>query len=368
MAKVILSSFSSRNEYEHKLNAQEKEITKIINGDKNIIEAVSRFISAADAGIDACVDQTRPALAIDVEQIRSLVLSSHKRGIRFRCITEITTNNIHYCKQLLEIVDELRHLDNIVGTFYVSDIECLVPESLHKKSKLASQIIYWNVKETVKHQQYVFETLWNKAISAEQKINEIEKGELPEVIEIIHDTNEAQLLAHKLVSAAEKEVLVVFSSSNAFIRQVNAGGGQLVIKVANSRNVNVVILTPMNEVAKIMAKDLESQSTNIQIRAIEPSSRSTVSAVIVDRKFSIAVELKDDSKSTPQEAIGTSIYSTSKSTVLSYVSMFESLLKLTELYEESQSKLSDTTDELESMKKYVKEVLEEMDKFKKSRV
>jgi hypothetical protein len=34
--------------------------------------------------------------------------------------------------------------------------------------------------------------------------------------------------------------------------------------------------------------------------------------------------------------------------------MFESLLKLTELYEESQLKLNDTTDELETMKKYVK--------------
>jgi hypothetical protein len=48
--------------------------------------------------------------------------------------------------------------------------------------------------------------------------------------------------------------------------------------------------------------------------------------------------------------------------------MFESFLKLTELYEQSQAKLSDTTDELETMKKYVKEVLEEIDKFKKSRV
>jgi hypothetical protein len=42
-------------------------------------------------------------------------------------------------------------------------------------------------------------------------------------------------------------------------------------------------------------------------------------------------------------------------------------MKLTKLYEESQSKLSDTTDELEIMKRYVNEVLEEMDKFKKSR-
>ena len=57
----------------------------------------------------------------------------------------------------------------------------------------------------------------------------------------------------------------------------------------------------MNEVAKIMAKDLESQSTNIQIRAIEPSSRSTITVLVVDRKFSMAMELKDDSKSTPQE-------------------------------------------------------------------
>lgn len=142
------------------LNGREKEVTKIIQGDKNVFEAVSSFISAADTRIDACVDQSRPALSIDIEQIRALILSSHKRGVGLRCITEITTNNIHYCKQLLNIVDELRYLDNIVGTFYVSDKECLVPESIHKKSKPASQIIYWNVRETVEHQQHVFETLW----------------------------------------------------------------------------------------------------------------------------------------------------------------------------------------------------------------
>jgi hypothetical protein len=91
-----------------------------------------------------------------------------------------------------------------------------------------------------------------------------------------------------------------------------------------------------------------------------------VTVVIVDKKFSLAVELKDDSKTNIEEAIGTSTYSTSKSTVLSYVSMFESFLKLTELYDESQSKLNDTTDELEAMKKYLNEVLEEIDKFRKT--
>jgi hypothetical protein len=44
--------------------------------------------------------------------------------------------------------------------------------------------------------------------------------------------------------------------------------------------------------------------------------------------------------------------------------MFESFMRLTDLYEESQSKLNDMTDELEAMKKYVKEVLKGVDKFK----
>ncbi|MGH9985455.1 MAG: hypothetical protein ACRD8W_16055, partial [Nitrososphaeraceae archaeon] len=70
--------------------------------------------------------------------------------------------------------------------------------------------------------------------------------------------------------------------------------------------------------------------------------------VIIDKKFYLAVELKDHSKPVIADAVGTSTDSTSKSYVLSYVSMFESFLKLAELYEESQTKLNDTIDELEA--------------------
>jgi hypothetical protein len=89
--------------------------------------------------------------------------------------------------------------------------------------------------------------------------------------------------------------------------------------------------------------------------------------VIVDKKFSLAVELKDHSKPVIADAVGTSTDSTSKSPVLSYISIFESFLKLKELYEESRSKLNDTTDELEAIKKYLNEVLEEVDKFRKTK-
>ena len=44
---------------------------------------------------------------------------------------------------------------------------------MFEKGKVASQIIYSNVTEMREQQQYVFDTLWNKAVPAEQKIKEI---------------------------------------------------------------------------------------------------------------------------------------------------------------------------------------------------
>ena len=63
------------------MNAEEKEVAKIIHGDTNVLEAISRFISAANSRIDACVDQTRPALGTNIEQIKADALEEAKRQL-----------------------------------------------------------------------------------------------------------------------------------------------------------------------------------------------------------------------------------------------------------------------------------------------
>ena len=60
-------------------------------------------------------------------------------------------------------------------------------------------------------------------------------------------------------------------------------------------------------------------------REIQKQDNLISTIVIVDRKYVLATELKDDFKELFEEAIGVSTYSTSKPTVLSYVSIFESL-------------------------------------------
>jgi two-component system, OmpR family, sensor histidine kinase VicK len=72
----------------------------------------------------------------------------------------------------MSIVDGLRHLDGIKGNFMASEIEYLAPATSHEETKLSSLIIYSSVREIVEHQQYVFETLWNKSMSAEKRMKE----------------------------------------------------------------------------------------------------------------------------------------------------------------------------------------------------
>jgi len=59
-----------------------------------------------------------------------------------------------------------------------------------------------------------------------------------------------------------------------------------------------------------------------------------MTVLVVDKKYSLVVELRDDTKDDLKEAIGLATYSNSKSTVLSYVSIFDALWKQSELREE----------------------------------
>lgn len=94
---------------------------------ENVVKKVLRLFSNTRNRIFACVDHTRPFLAIKTEGARDSFIDARNRGIEIRFITEITTENISYCKELVKLVDELRHLDGIKGNFYINEIEYLAP-------------------------------------------------------------------------------------------------------------------------------------------------------------------------------------------------------------------------------------------------
>ena len=150
--------------------------TEVLTGEQNVVDTVLQFVSNAKNRIDACIDYSRPSLTIEIEQLKNAFLDAKSRGVKLRYVTEVTDDNIVYCKELLKMVDELRHIEGIKGNFYVSETEYIAPATLHEKGKPASKIIYSNVKEIVEHQQYVFDSFCSRAIPAERRIREIEEG------------------------------------------------------------------------------------------------------------------------------------------------------------------------------------------------
>jgi len=63
--------------------------------------------------------------------------------------------------------------------------------------------------------------------------------------------------------------------------------------------------------------------SDISIMNLDESSRIKASFLLVDRKSILFVGLKDDTKSTSFDAIGVSMFSSIRSTVISYVIIFE---------------------------------------------
>jgi two-component system sensor histidine kinase VicK len=333
-ASTPLSSLESYDlKADSSSNGEEK--TEVIYGEENVTNWALQRLSTISKTLDLCGDRYGPSIIVANEKIMQKYIELHNRGVRQRAITEITPENIVHCKQIMKF-QELRHLDGLKGYLSIADGRIVSTHAFRGERGLP-HAVESSVKVFVEQQQYFFETLWNKAIPADQKITEIEQGIEPEVIETIRDPKETQALTLEMIKSAKEEVLVIFSTSNAFRRQEKAGALNLLVKTAKSKNLKIRMLSPIDDYVRTIIDKIEREDKiKIEIRNIGEPLRTRVSVLIVDRSALLSAELKRDSKETSLEAIGLATYSNSKPTVLSYVSIFESLWDQTQLYEQTR--------------------------------
>jgi two-component system sensor histidine kinase VicK len=158
-----------------------------------------------------------PSVAMGVEVFRKGLYELKRRNVKSRFITDITKDNIKYCKELMQIT-ELRHLDRIKGNFALSEKGYAASATLQEAS-LLQQVIYSNVEAILDQQQYVFETLWSKAIPADQKIRGIEEGIDLGRTDIIQSPRMILDLFTNMIKPAKTEILLMLPTINAFLRE-----------------------------------------------------------------------------------------------------------------------------------------------------
>jgi two-component system, OmpR family, sensor histidine kinase VicK len=298
------------------------ERTEVVHGEQDVVNAVLQLIVKTNNRIDACMDHTRPSLAIGIQSVRKAIIDSKNRGIRLRLVTEITKDNISYCKELMRIIYELRHLNGIKGSFYLSESEYLAPAVSHEKGKPAAQIIYSSVKEIVEHQQYVFDSFWSRAIPAQQKIREIEEGVEAEFYEVITDHKKAAQVLVDLAESITKEALIIVPNDKSMIRLNRLGVIDYTIKASEENGAEVKMISPLTEVNSEIVKKISRSAPNIKILN---GSISPYGMYIVDGKKFFRAELKEAEAEDLSESIGFTLYSNSKQSVDSFKSVFNLL-------------------------------------------
>jgi two-component system, OmpR family, sensor histidine kinase VicK len=308
------------------------ERTEELYNAENIINALLQFLSKANNRIDSCADYKGPSVAIGVQEYKKLLFALKTRGIKLRYITEITNENVHYCKELIKFGYDIRHLDGIKANFSVSETEYVASTTL-QEGQPVPQVIYSNVKDIVQQQKYVFDSFWNRAISFEQRIREIEEGIEREFFEVITNHEKASQIVIDLTKSVKKEALFFLPNDKSMVMIDGSGVIDYLIMVSQNSGTTttIKIICPISEANLDIVKRISQEAPAIRILN---GYNSPYGMYIVDDEKALRVELREPATEKISEAIGFSVYSNRKSTVDFFKFVYELLWNERALNEE----------------------------------
>jgi signal transduction histidine kinase len=311
------------------LTNEHSDITQLLYGNQRVKDTLSRFLSKQN-GIDLCSDSKTTAQVLEMYKNVSSDPNNEKE-IRMRFLTDINTENIPFCKELMKISGEVRHLTGIKTNFAVRGREYIGIATLKKEAqqqeaeeRLAhsqSYVIYSNVKSIIEQQQYLFNNLWEKSIPAEHRIRELEEGVQSEFFNIITDNKKLSQILINLTNSVVKEMVLLLPNDKALIRIDKLGIIDSLVRASQNR-VIVKIICPLSKVNSHVQKKITDNAPDINILH---STNSRHGMYIVDRIKFLRVELVKPDAENFLDAIGFAVYSNNERSTELFRWMFELL-------------------------------------------
>ena len=298
------------------------ESTKIFYGVDIIVSTILQILNHTNT-IHVCVDQTTPSLMTEMDVLKEGFVAAKKRGVKLRCITEITKSNLSYCKQMLTMVDELRHLDGIKSNLYLNDIGCLSPATIHEKGVPASKGIYSDIKEVVEHQLCLFETLWNVSAPGEQRIEQLDEGIEHEFFQVISNQKKVSQVFTHIVESMENEALILIPTDRIMIGLDKLGIIKHIIKASMEKEATIKIICPVSEKNIKLRNKINEEAPSIKI--LNAENNSFFCMCIIDRMKILGIEIRHSDTDSFSKAIDFALYSTRKLAVNSFRSIFDIL-------------------------------------------
>lgn len=263
------------------------------------------------------------------------ILELRGRGIKLKCVTEITSANMAQCKELMKNL-ELFHASDLSGSFLIADRREYLGYLGDENG--IERLLHINQSSFVNSQVFLLNYIIDKALPAKRRIIEIVKGLGNEFIETIRDPDKAKSLMLELIGSAVNEIAILFSTKNSFIIAEREGILDE-IGQASRRGITVKILVMKDDTVKeISDSKLSAPEEDIQVNYLQQLLPTKITTIIIDQSKSLTLEVNDDTRETFHDAIGMSTYSNSESTVFSNASFFESLWIQSELDEQNEAR------------------------------
>jgi hypothetical protein len=292
-----------------------------------VVNALLDILSSASNTINICGNSKFLPQLLSLEITKETIAAKSRRIRRQRYLVEVVKDNISSCRNLMKIVAQndsnfLRHLDEVEANFVVSEKEYLGSITLKEPHQHA---IYSNMSDMVEQQHHIFESLWNRAISIQDRITEIEEGREHEFYEVINDYKKAQEKYIDLARSVDKEALLLCANSKAMIRAYRLGVLDSLIEASTKKGAIIRIVCPLAEENSEIVKTISKRAPDIRILNYDNNTSSHSGLFVVDRAKFMRFELKEPKAEEFSEAIGLVIFSNNKASVESSKSFFELL-------------------------------------------
>ena len=321
-----MASLNSESGTRNNVGASNRR-TEVLRNSEDIAEVLKRLFTNETALVSICTATLKPNQPQEAAGITEAYLNLAKNGGTIRLLTKITKENITYCKALMKAV-EIRHLSGISSNFAVSSSEYLETPGTSGFSP-SGPWLYSNEDAFVRHHETLFESLWENAIPAPERIKEIEEGFVAPEIGPQHNPLQVQSLYAELVTQARGEIMLLLPSAGAFHRDEKIGIIDL-LRAAAERGVKVSVLGPIDPLIQKVLPGFEAERTKngtsnpISYRVTsETTSRNTTKLLVTDRSASLVIEVRDPSKPDFVDAIGGATYTTIDPTVRADIHFFE---------------------------------------------
>jgi signal transduction histidine kinase len=253
-------------------------------------------------------------------------------GFKTRIITSVERSNLDSVKKLVSTKGfEVKHIEGIRAKFCVTRSEYLGSTRATAGGQ-PGEILWSNSAAMVSQMRSLFQLLWESAIPAGLKIDELESGQSVGETRLTFDTNEIMKSANKFVEEAKEEALIISSreggikSNLEFFEKVRSKARE---------GVDVRILGRFSKEDAAILEGFEREG--VQVRKLGTSREPGLALGIYDRKgMGLVQYVGSDARQGSGKTYLSGILSTNRQTISGITALFENLWEESELRQRAE--------------------------------